>query len=206
MGSLSTMAMSMLFRRLDVPSPFGARHRQHVTRSCEPRCWNSDDPFSCRGRHLSAARPATTWSSFAGPGRDPSREFSEVWKPRALGGRRGASALEATIAVRHDDASPHKWGGDRRTWPSLLEKAPKTQKIGLKEQAPALVQRVSDSASSYACGSYRSATQGARGRLCRKPAARPCRPFLCPTPSGEERAANAPSSYNAPDSAAPPDP
>jgi hypothetical protein len=51
-----------------------------------------------------------------------------------------------------------------RTWPSLLEKGPKTQKIGLKEQAPALVQRISDSASSHiACGSYRSATQGARG-------------------------------------------
>ena len=72
-------------------------------------------------------------------------------------------------------------------------KGAKAQKIGLKEQAPALVQRISDSASSHsACGSYRSATQGARGRLCRKPAARPCRPFLCPIPSGEERAADAP--------------
>jgi hypothetical protein len=59
---------------------------------------------------------------------------------------------------------------------------PKAHKFGLKEQAPVLVQRIFDSASSQiACGSYRSATQGARGRLCRKPAARPCRPFLCPT-------------------------
>jgi hypothetical protein len=38
-------------------------------------------------------------------------------------------------------------------------KGAKAQKIGLEEQTPTLVQRVSDSASSQiACGSYRSAT------------------------------------------------
>jgi hypothetical protein len=84
-------------------------------------------------------------------------------------------------------------------------KGPKAQKIGLKEQVPALVQRISDSASSHiAFGSYRSATQGARGRLCRKPAARPCRPFLCPPP--RERSGRQRLRYDALDSAAPPDP
>jgi hypothetical protein len=77
-------------------------------------------------------------------------------------------------------------------------KGPKTQKIGLKEQAPVLVQRVSDSASSQiACWSYRSATQGARGRLPQASRAS-LPPVPVPNPSGEERAADAPSSYNAP--------
>jgi hypothetical protein len=70
-------------------------------------------PVLASWAYLSAARPATTSSSFAGPGLDPGREFSKDMEPRAVGDRRGASALEATIAVRHDDASPHKWGGDR---------------------------------------------------------------------------------------------
>jgi hypothetical protein len=43
----------------------------------------------------------------------PVASSPRIWKPRALGGRRGASALEATIALRHDDASPHKGGGGR---------------------------------------------------------------------------------------------
>jgi hypothetical protein len=38
----------------------------------------------------------------------PVASSPRIWKPRAVGDRR-ASALEATIAARHDDASPHKW-------------------------------------------------------------------------------------------------
>ena len=84
-------------------------------------------------------------------------------------------------------------------------KGPKTQKIGLKEQAPALVQRISDSASSHiACGSYRSATQGA-GETVPQASRASLPPVPVPTPSGEERAADAPSSTTPPDSAAPPD-
>ena len=67
---------------------------------------------------------------------------------------------------------------------------PKAHKFGLKEQAPVLVQRIFDSASSQiACGSYRSATQGARGRL--PQASRVSLP-LVPSPSPvEDRAADA---------------
>ena len=85
-------------------------------------------------------------------------------------------------------------------------KGAKAQKIGLKEQA-------SRWSSAYPLArSCRvrwelplSATQGVR-RDCRKPAARPCRLFLCPTPSGEERAADTPSSTTPPELAAPPGP
>jgi hypothetical protein len=80
---------------------------------------------------LKLRRPVlASWASFVcgetrrqrgrasqGRGVIPSREFSEIWKPRTVGDRRGASALEATIAVRHDDASPHKWGGEREHGP-----------------------------------------------------------------------------------------
>jgi hypothetical protein len=49
-----------------------------------------------------------------GRDRDPGRESSEDMEaPRGGRDQRGASALQVTIAVRHDDASPHKWGGDR---------------------------------------------------------------------------------------------
>ena len=48
-----------------------------------------------------------------GRGVIPVESSPRIWKPRAVGDRRGASALGATIAVRHDDASPHKWGGGR---------------------------------------------------------------------------------------------
>jgi CRP-like cAMP-binding protein len=43
----------------------------------------------------------------------PAASSPRIWKPRAVGDRRGASALEATIAMRHDDAISHKWEGDR---------------------------------------------------------------------------------------------
>ena len=61
--------------------------------------------------------------------RSPRRKFLRgIWKPRAVGDRRGASAFGATIARRHGDASPHKWGGGRdmrrRHWKSA--KAQKT--------------------------------------------------------------------------------
>jgi hypothetical protein len=77
-------------------------------------------------------------------------------------------------------------------------KGAKAQKIGLKEQASRW-----SSAYPIACrcrlwweSPQRDA--GRAGRLCRKPAARPCRPFPCPTASGEDRAADAPSSTTPP--------
>jgi hypothetical protein len=154
----------MLLRRLDVPvivwrTPSAATTRSYLRTSIlELR-----RPLSRRGRHLSAARPAPTWPSFAGPGRDPSREFSEIWKPRAVGDWRGASLAQLS---RCGMTTPVLTSGEATENMAIAAgKGPKTQKIGLKEQAPALVQRISDSASSHiACGSYRSATQGARGR------------------------------------------
>jgi hypothetical protein len=113
MGLLSTMVMSMLLRRLDVP----------VTVWRTPSAVTSPARI-LRTSMLELRRPVlSSWASFVcgetgdndrasqGRGAIPVASSPRIWKPRALGGRRGASALGATIALRHDDASPHKCGG-----------------------------------------------------------------------------------------------
>ena len=56
-----------------------------------------------RGQPLSAAGRAET-------GSNARTRTSQEHEPRALGDRRGASALAPTIAPPHDDATPPKWG------------------------------------------------------------------------------------------------
>jgi hypothetical protein len=70
-------------------------------------------PVLASWRHLSAARRRQRGRASHDRGVIPVETSLRVMKPRAVGDRRGAGALEATIAMRHDDASPHKWGGGR---------------------------------------------------------------------------------------------
>jgi hypothetical protein len=83
----------------------------------------------------------------------------------------GQARLSATIAMRHGDASPHKWGCGRKRpesaedWP---EKAGAGRRFGAYPMARRRRLRV---------GVTAVAPQGVRRRLRRKPAARPCRPF-----------------------------
>jgi hypothetical protein len=76
-------------------------------------------------------------------------------------------------------------------------KGPKTKKLGLKEQAPPLVQRISHSASLHIAVGVTAARRRARGGDCRKPTACPCRPFLCPPPR-ERRGRQTPPSSTTP--------
>jgi hypothetical protein len=114
-GCPARWAMSMLFRRLDVPSPFGARHRQqrHPLLSADLDVETQTTRSRVVGVICRRRDPATTWSSFSGPGRDPSREFPKDKAPR-LGRQTQASALGATIALRHDDAKQAQWRGGSR--------------------------------------------------------------------------------------------
>ena len=91
----------------------------------------------------------------------PDAGFSEKYGSPAPGKIDAAQAAPgAAIAVRHDDANPHKWG-------SSQGRPLKAQKIGLKEQAKRLAQRICDGASSQiACGSYpQRDARACRGRL-----------------------------------------
>jgi hypothetical protein len=61
--------------------------------------------------HYSEARKTRIGSSIeAFEAITQGRSFSENMEAPRLGEKRGASALGATIALRHDDASPQKWG------------------------------------------------------------------------------------------------
>ncbi len=73
-------------------------------------------------------------------------------------------------------------------------KGPKAQKIGLKEQAPALVQRISHRVSLQIAVGVTAARRRARGGDCAASQPRVLPPVPVPTPSGEERAAERPSS------------
>jgi hypothetical protein len=199
----------MLFRRLDVPvtvwrTPSAARRPAPI---CGPRAGTQTTRYRVVGVICLLRDRRRRGHTSQGRGVIPVASSSRYGSPAPW--EIGAGQARLRQLLRCGMMTPVLTNGEASENMAIAAgKGPKTQKIGLKEHAPALVQRISDSASSHiACGSYRSATQGARGRLCRKPAACPCRPFLCPTPSGEERAADAPSSYYAPpDSAVPPVP
>jgi hypothetical protein len=62
-----------------------------------------DMPRSARAAAIRSG-PSRNWLKCLNP------NFSRAYKPRALGDRRGASALGPTIAPPHDDATPQKWG------------------------------------------------------------------------------------------------
>ena len=75
---------------------------------------------------------------------------------------------------------PRGTGGRRAL---VAGKGAKAQKIGLKRQARARVWlQIVGASYEIAVGVTAAATQGVRGRLSRKPAARPCRPLLRPPP------------------------
>ena len=76
------------------------------------------------------------------------------------------------------------------------KKARKRRRLALKSRQAAGLAHIRQRVVADCGGSYRSATQGARGDSC-KLAACPCRPFLS-YPLGEERAADAPSSTTRP--------
>jgi len=209
MGLLSTMVMSRLLRRLDVPVAV-RRTPSAVTspaRICAPRCWNSDDPFSRRGRRLSAARPGTMIELRRAGGRSQSRVLRGYGSPAPWEADAGQARLAqlsrcgmTTLVLTSVEAAENM--------AIAPGKGAKTQKIGLKEQAPALVQRISHSVSLQSAVGVTAARRRARGEdSARKPAARPCRRFLCPTPPGRDAGGRRPRLLQRPlDSAAPPDP
>ena len=84
-------------------------------------------------------------------------------------------------------------------------KGPKAQKIGLKEQAPALVQRISDSASSHIAYGSSAARRRARGGDCAASQPRVLAARSCAQPPGRGAGGRRSKLYDAPDSAAPPD-
>ena len=81
----------------------------------------------------------------------------------------------------------------------------KVHKIGLKEQATAGLAHIRQRVVADCGGSYRSATQGARGD-CPQASRASYAARSRPNPSGGNGRQNAPSSTTPPNSAAPPDP
>jgi hypothetical protein len=199
MRLLSMMAMSMLLRQLDATitvHEFRSSFRDwaaeagveySVADQCLAHAIGSDvnrsylrtsDPFSRRGRHLSATRPATTWSTFAGPGRDPSREFSKDME----GGM-------TTLVLTNVDAA--------KNMAIAAGKGAKAQKIGLKEQASPGPAHSNSASWQIAVGVTAARRRGA-GETVPQASRASLPPVPVPTPSGEERAADAPSSTTPP--------
>jgi hypothetical protein len=116
---------------------FGARHRlqRDPLLSADLDAGTQTTPLSRRRRHLSAARPATTWSSFAGPGRGPSREFSGAYGSPAPWEADAGQARLAELS-RCAMTTPVLTSVEATENMAIAAgKGAKAQKIGLKEQA-----------------------------------------------------------------------
>jgi hypothetical protein len=137
------------------------------------------------------------------PGRDPGREFSpRIWKPRAEGVRRGASALGRNYRGAAGRRQSLQMG--RRKHCRCRWKRRESAEDWLKKQASRWFSAYPGARRPDCGGSYVAAKQGVAGETVPQPAARPCRPFSRPVPLG--RGAGDRRLYDAPHSTTPPDP